>query len=453
MVLVSSNTQRNQGTTLAVPGNPNIGSPDVEASVKSSAALPSPRRHQIPGLHQTPYLRIRLFRCDDREAYRSTGRKQLRDWVKERTSTLHGSSSAGQHENHDAFEWLILHVVPPDTPAANEPRFSSTSSKESGATSEKSSSSSKWPGKSSGTLYEKLKTDFNDSGKHAADRVAQVRLSKTAVPPPTMPSLASGTQSYDMSSQEREQTWDDVIIKMKALILMSFDLRVAQYEEDIREREAQRALPGWNFCTFFLLKEGLARGFESVGLVDDALVGYDELSVGLDAIVHDQASNTSEDQTATFLQNTEDLKALVQLTSSDSDKDKQTSFKVFEQPLSTIRKDYRELILSNNISIFDFKCYIFSRQMALLLRLSNVRRHSAKPSMDKRSYSEPPMSQRVPSQGQSTSSAYRIDETEDLPSLVELCMRALSFIPAAARIMREDLHQAYELCWLFQSSH
>ena len=431
----------NTGTNLAVPGNLNTGNTGVETGQKSPVALPSPRRHQIPGLHQTPYLRIRLFRSDDKERYRNTGRKQLRDWVKERTSSSHSHSGASQQENHDAFEWLILHVVVPDTAAASEPRFTSASNKESNTASEKAGTSSKWPGKSSSTIYEKLKSDFNESGKYAADRVAQVRLSKSTAPPPTVPFPAS--QSYEMSPQEQEQAWDDVVVKMKALILMSFDLRVTQYEEDIREREAQRALPGWNFCTFFLLKEGLAKGFESVGLVDDALVVYDELSVGLDTVVRDQASEAAGNQAGAFLQYTEDLRSLTKSTAKEHEKSHQASFKLFEQPLSTTRKDYRELILSNNISIFDFKCYIFSRQMALLLRLSNIRRHSSKPGMDKRSYSEPPMSQRFPGQGSSASSAYQIDETEDIPSLVELCMRAISFIPAAARIMREDICQGY----------
>ncbi|KAL9078787.1 MAG: hypothetical protein Q9157_002307 [Trypethelium eluteriae] len=438
--LIPTYGQQNHSVNLTVPGTSGAGSKNVEARQNAPVALPSPRRHQIPGLHQTPYLRIYLLRCDDKEIYKSNARKQLRDWVKEHTPPSH-SFSASQQENHDAFEWLILHVIVPDTAAANEPRFSSTTSNPN-ATSDKSSSSSRWTGKGSSTIYERLKTDFNESGKNAADRIAQVRLSKTTAPPPTIPSTVSSAPSYETSPQEQEQAWDDFIIKMKALILMSFDLRVAQYEEDIREREAQRSLPGWNFCTFFLLKEGLARGFESVGLVDDALVGYDELSVGLDMIIRDQASDAPNNQAASFLKFTEDLNNLVQTTSSTHEKEQQAMLRLFEQPLSPAGKDYRELILSNNISVFDFECYIFSRQMALLLRRSNIRRHTAKPGMDKRSYSEPPMSQRLSSQASSPSLAYRADETEDLASLVELCARALSFIPAGARLMRGEINEA-----------
>ncbi|KAL9097782.1 MAG: hypothetical protein Q9165_000108 [Trypethelium subeluteriae] len=450
--LAPTHEQQNHGINLTVPGTAGAVIKNVEARQKSTVALPSPRRHQIPGLHQTPYLRIYLLRCDDKEVYKANARKQLRDWVKEHTPPSH-SASTSQQENHDAFEWLILHVIVPDTAAANEPRFSSTSNNSNNA-SDKSSSSSRWTGKGSSTIYERLKTDFNESGKNAADRVAQVRLSKTMAPPPTIPSTNSTVPSYEISPQEQEQAWDDFIVKMKALILMSFDLRVAQYEEDIREREAQRSLPGWNFCTFFLLKEGLARGFESVGLVDDALVGYDELSVGLDMIIRDQASDAPNNQAASFLKFAEDLKDLVKETSSTHEKGQQATLRLFEQPLSPARKDYRELILSNNISVFDFECYIFSRQMALLLRRSNIRRPSSKPGMDKRSYSEPPMSQRISGQSSSQSLAHRADETEDLGSLIELCTRALSFIPASARAMREDLNEAStsEGCERFEST-
>ena len=34
--------------------------------------------------------------------------------------------------------------------------------------------------------------------------------------------------------------WDYLVAKLKALILTSFDLRVLQYEEDIKEKEDQR---------------------------------------------------------------------------------------------------------------------------------------------------------------------------------------------------------------------
>ena len=70
------------------------------------------RRHQIPGLRQTPYLKIYLLHCDDIESYRSIARKSLREWVKSHTPSQ-SSPSLNKQDNHDAFEWLIIHVISP----------------------------------------------------------------------------------------------------------------------------------------------------------------------------------------------------------------------------------------------------------------------------------------------------------------------------------------------------
>jgi trafficking protein particle complex subunit 10 len=71
--------------------------------------------------------------------------------------------------------------------------------------------------------------------------------------------------------------WQDILGKIKECVLQSFDSRVLQYEEDIRKMDSQRTLPGWNYCTFFILKEGLAQSFEHMLLLEDALIQYDEL--------------------------------------------------------------------------------------------------------------------------------------------------------------------------------
>jgi hypothetical protein len=71
--------------------------------------------------------------------------------------------------------------------------------------------------------------------------------------------------------------WQDIIGKIKDGVLQSLESRVLQYEEDIRKMDAQRTTPGWNYCTFFTLKEGLAQSFEHMFLLEDALIQYDEL--------------------------------------------------------------------------------------------------------------------------------------------------------------------------------
>lgn len=265
--------------------------------------------------------------------------------------------------------------------------------------------SSKW-GRGTSTVLEKIKADFNGSSKTAVDRVAQLRLPKDA-----------STKSPEFAEQ-----LEDLIDKMKNGILASFDLRVAQYEEDIKEKDAQRNLPGWNFCTFFILKEGLARGFENVGLFDDALVGYDELSVGLDAAIRDQLDGSTEQPGNTILDSSKNWvevakKAIEAGASADeSIKEEPTlTIQPDDFPLSSNKFPYREMILASDISIFDFRTYIFSRQLTLLLRAARA------PSLV------------------GNDPATREKKPEDLVLLSEICQRSTEFISLAARTLRYGL--------------
>ncbi|KAL3467634.1 trafficking protein particle complex subunit 10 [Aspergillus heterothallicus] len=355
------------------------------------------RRHQIPGLRQTPYLKIYILRCDDNDTYKTTARKALREWIKSHgsSSTSSTSTPATSQEKHDAFEWLILHVVQDGD--------------------EKAAPTSKW-GRTTTTVLEKIKADFNGSSKSAVDRVAQLRLPK---------------QGSSQKPPELADQIEDFVEKIKNGILASFDLRVAQYEEDIKEKDSQRNLPGWNFCTFFILKEGLARGFENVGLFEDALLGYDELAIGLDAAIHEQLEGSSEQHGSAFLTYSRDwqekakaaLDARVEPENPGEDGEVAPIADIDPEdfPINPVKKSYREMILSSNISIFDFRTYIFSRQLALLLRASRA------PSLlgDDMDVSH--------------NSAKKDKKPEDLLLLSEICERATEFISLAARTLRSDL--------------
>lgn len=48
--------------------------------------------------------------------------------------------------------------------------------------------------------------------------------------------------------------WTDLISKLKEGIISSFDSNIIQREEEVKRSEVQRQMPGWNFCTFFILK-------------------------------------------------------------------------------------------------------------------------------------------------------------------------------------------------------
>ncbi|OAQ71337.1 TMEM1 family protein [Pochonia chlamydosporia 170] len=432
--------------TQQVGGQPASTENDDKQTAVTKTSSSGQRRHQIPGLRSTPYLKVLLVRCDDNDSYKATVRTEIREWIKEHTPPSSSSKKASNQEKHDAFEWLILHVVIPNTTAATQPR-SSGSKGESGSA-DKTSTASRWRTGST-PLMEKLRSDFNSSSKGTPDRVAQIRIGINDVPydllPRVVPAVPSG---YSETEQDAANAWNELMGKFKTLILSSFDMRVTQYEEDIKERDGQRSLPGWNFCTFFILKEGLARGFENVGLVEDALVGYDELSVGLDTVLREQAeSGAPEKHGGALLTYTEELQktarqALVDLSGDGGDdeaedlqKQETASTDVQDIPISSSKKAYRDMILANKVSVFDFRCYIFSRQLSLLLRLGNASAtreellaklkdqhdsilHGVAPLL-------PPMN--------------NDDGLENLAMLSEVCRRTLEFIPSISQVMRQDI--------------
>lgn len=467
----SASTVRDDGFQTQTIGGRPASSETVESTSNASSAPHhgvggvaggGQRRHQIPGLRRTPYLKVLLVRCDDNDSYKSAVRSEVREWIKTHTPPPSGSSkksggggsgsggsgSSGAQEAHDAFEWLILHVVIPNTAAATQPR-SSTAKFES-ATDTKGASS-RWRTGST-PLMEKFQSDFNSSGKGAVDRVAQIRIGINDVPydhlPRVVPAVPTGYMETDADARA---AWDALIAKFKDLILTSFDRRVAQYEEDIKEKDAQRTLPGWNFCTFFILKEGLARGFENVGLVEDALVGYDELSVGLDSVVQELATSGSTGRLGgALLSHTGELKEAaekileealgegaldeeeaVDLQSKEVPRDQ------FEDiPISATKKAYRDMILANKVSVFEFRCYIFARQIALLLRLGNAVSTREELLAKLREQQESVLhgiAPRAPPPQRQT------EEREDLTRLAEICRRALQFIPTVSQIMRQDI--------------
>jgi trafficking protein particle complex subunit 10 len=383
----------------------------VRKDAAQNGAESTIRRHQIPGLRETPYVKLYLLRCDDKEIYKETARKEIKQWIRENTFEKEKKSALKNHEHHDAFEWMIVHVVISGTAAANQPASSKHISLNDTESTDSINSKSKWTGKSTSTIYDKLRADFSSS-KSAIPRVAQVRLQEPGKPPGAL------------APSEVEEQWQDFVDNLKATILKSFDTRVAQYEDDIRERESQRTLPGWNFCTFFMLKEGLARGFENVGLLDDALTVYAELEVGLDNVVKEHANREEPDPSAALLPFSKDLKADIRraLDESVHQAADETSFftlrealmhDIGDSPFGLERRTYRDLILANEVSPLDVRTYLFVRQMEILLRRARLTTTSA------------------------------IGTIVDLDTMADLAELALNFINLGSRELRADMHAAW----------
>ncbi|KAG0095373.1 hypothetical protein BGZ93_005957 [Podila epicladia] len=179
-------------------------------------------------LLQNPYLNLYFVNCEDNESYKNTVRQQIREWINLVTSKKNQ-------------EWLIIHVSSQEG-ARNPAKFLRSS------------------------VLDRIKADFNTSKK---DRVAQLRMADT-----------------EMSEME---LWADFTAKMKDGIITSFDQNVMTFEEDIRRLDSQRQMPGWNYCTFFILKEGLTHAYEMMNLHEEALRQYDELEASFFQILRDNA--------------------------------------------------------------------------------------------------------------------------------------------------------------------
>ncbi|KAG0228740.1 hypothetical protein BGW41_003351 [Actinomortierella wolfii] len=272
-------------------------------------------------LLQNPYLNIYFVNCEDTEVYRTTVRQQIRDWLQNITSKKNQ-------------EWLIVHISSQEV--RNATKFLRSS------------------------VLDRIKADFN-TGKR--DRVTQLRMADT-----------------DMSESE---LWADFKAKVKEGILTSFDQNVMSFEEDIRRLDSQRQMPGWNYCTFFILKEGLAHAFEMMNLHEEALRQYDELEASFFQILRDNAL-TWHGKFGGMEEGDDDANLL-----------------------DLSRKPYRDQILQNTITVFDFRTYLFGRQCHLLFKLHRP---------------------------------------------IEICRRAIIFIPMFARTVREHVHnltQNFLESWIY----
>nr|KIR47844.1 hypothetical protein I312_02992 [Cryptococcus bacillisporus CA1280] len=238
----------------------------------------------------SPLVNMCLVVCEDGEVYKSQTRNFIRDWL---------SLLAARRTPHAP---LIVLVNPPNSAADK-------------------SGKTVW-GKDKGVLG-KLKADFN-VGKH--DRSLNL-------PPPGVNDPAA---------------WPELINKLKECFVSAFDAAILEREDEVKRGEAQRVMVGWNFCTWFLLKESLAQSFEAVNLPGDSLIIYEELEAAFIQVVKEQ-----------------NLSWFGKLGATGPRDD---SLPI----LNTTMKPYREMLRTSSISVFDFRVYLFARQGILLGKLGRI---------------------------------------------------------------------------------
>lgn len=343
------------------------------------------------GLLDRPFVHLYLVVCEDSEHYRTTVRNEIRSWISSLsffhakqatppshppsvgTSVLSSSSrsslalgsfrsatppvrsetppttstgtSSGPHTptnqgapskptTHPLVpagptepEYLIVLITPPE--GAGITGFSSTSSAEA------KTGMGRFMNKSKNNVLEKARADFNTSKKEHV-----VQLSRLP-PVPAVPHGRSGLHSMDPT------IWAELLTKMREAASSTFTTTIEAQEEEISRCGVARGQSGWDFCSYFLAKDALARTLEAVGLKDDAVGQYEDLE-----IVFAQAMQSGA----------------VSFAPIGGDDPNDDSLPL----LDVAKKPYADLIRRREISLFDFRCYLFARKSALLGKMGRV---------------------------------------------------------------------------------
>ncbi|TFK72158.1 hypothetical protein BDN72DRAFT_836546 [Pluteus cervinus] len=264
---------------------------ELDITLVNFETLRDEHTSQVPAtLLEKPLLNIYILMCEDSDidGYKNVYKKQIREW--------HATVITRKNQ-----EWFILHIAKPDARAPTGNFF-----------------------QLKGSVLDKVRADFNADKR---DRCAQVPW----------------TVNY-----ESPTSWVDAINKIKDGIISAFDAAVAQREDEVRRSEGQSQMPGWNFCTFFILKESLPNSFEGVNMFEEALLQYDELEVSFSQVLREK--NLSWFGSLITPGPKDDSTPLLQIT----------------------KKSYRDLILANTISVFDLRVYLLARQCEILARMGKI---------------------------------------------------------------------------------
>ncbi|KAJ1874480.1 hypothetical protein LPJ55_001479 [Coemansia sp. RSA 990] len=168
------------------------------------------------------------------------------------------------------------------------------------------------------TIYDRLRSDIQS--RKDANHVVQLR-------------------------PEAIDSWNSLFLAVRERAVQGLEDRVMTLGEEIRRLDANRMLPGWNYCRFFMVKETLVSLYRALGLNDEALAQYDELEAAFFQLL--------------------DARQLAWFSKFGGGADGDD----FTDILNLSKKPYRRQIADNTISMFDFRLYLFGQQSRLLIEM------------------------------------------------------------------------------------
>lgn len=145
-----------------------------------------------------------------------------------------------------------------------------------------------------------------------------------------------------------KENWDALFGKIKEIFLTLYTSQVMFLQDAIKKMDSERCYPGWNYCQFFLLKENLSDHYEQLGLLEMALLQFEELEAYFEPFIIQSAEHKAI--------------GLDSFGAVDHDDDS-------ADVLDSQKKNYRSMIRLNSVTVFDFRCYLFARQCHLTYRL------------------------------------------------------------------------------------
>ncbi|KNE90274.1 hypothetical protein PSTG_16267 [Puccinia striiformis f. sp. tritici PST-78] len=183
-------------------------------------------------------------------------------------------------------------------------------------------------------LLDKLKADFNPQ---KIERCIQLSYMST------MDSIVQA------SMQDTSTQWSELISRLKQSLLLVFEFKINEMEESLRMIVSKRSRHGWDFQEFFIQKAQLANQFEIMNLFVDSLIQYDELDAAFSQslsdcpqIWHDKVYGKNSSQYSRLALNND------------------------------VSEKYLEIVGAGQMTIFDLRIYVFSKQVNLLGRLNRL---------------------------------------------------------------------------------
>ncbi|KAJ2855198.1 hypothetical protein GGI22_004221, partial [Coemansia erecta] len=244
----------------------------------------------MPSLSTNPLLNIYLLETLDTDAldmYKSVIRPRVKNWV----------SKVSQRKGE---EWVIIYF-----PNAAEVQRMATTTKFLNMRA---------------SVFDKLKSDFQT--KKDADHVIMLR-------------------------PDMIESWNTLFLTLRDRTVQALEERVGSMADEIRRLDSNRMMPGWNYCKFFIVKEGLVNMYRLMGLNSEALAQYDEL----EAVYFELLGSRR-------------LSWFSKFGGTQPGDD-------FADLLNDKKKPYHKQMAESSITMFDFRIYLFGRQCQLLIDMSD----------------------------------------------------------------------------------